>query len=268
MGELWVDHLSFSQLNTAEECAYQYFLLKIAGVRPVDNGFAQAGTLAHELLAGWARGELKKEDLALQWVNRFPREVTAPFPRYLEAKGYSAKLFDSVLTYFEHFDGFKGYEILGVEKEFVSSIAGERFVGIIDLILKDRDTGGVVLVDHKSSSLSSFKKSKELMYRQLLLYSKYTADEFGTFPEKLCFNLFKEGVLDKRPFDPEEYVAARMWAESVITKMKDRELTDWFVTKPQFFHCVNLCSARAECRFGNPENHRKETANGKTTTAA
>ena len=44
------------------------------------------------------------------------------------------KLFDNVLSYFEGFDGFPGYEIVGAEKEFNSSIAGERFVGIIDLM--------------------------------------------------------------------------------------------------------------------------------------
>lgn len=258
MEELWVDHVSFSQLTTVEECPYEYFLLKMAGVEPEENAFAQAGNLCHQLLAGWAKGEIPIKELPVQWIQRFAKTVTAEFPNYLATKGYAEKLFDSVLTYFEQFDGFMGYDIIGAEKEFHSSIAGVPFIGIIDLILRDKETGGIVLVDHKSCSLSSFRKNKEQMYRQLMLYSKYCADTYGEFPEKLCFNLFKEHMLDERPFDREGYVAARLWAEAVIESMKAKDMIDWFETKPDFFRCVNLCNCRGECAFGKAENHRRK----------
>ena len=256
--ELWVDHISFSQLSTVESCPYNYYLLKIAGIEPVPNAFAQAGTLAHQLLAMWAKGEAKATDLPLLWVNRFPKEVTAPFPRYLESKGYAGKLFDSVLTYFESFDGFPGYEVIGAEKEFSSSIAGQPFVGIIDLILQNKETGKLTLVDHKSSSLSSFRKNKEGMYRQLLLYSKYCADMFGSFPAKLRFNLYKEHTYDERDFDAEDFMAARIWAENQIREMMEKDITDWFETQPELFRCTNLCDCRNECLYGRPENHRRK----------
>lgn len=258
MSELWIDHVSFSQMTMAAECPYQYYLLKMAGVEPVDNAFAQAGNLVHKLLAGWAKGELSIKNLPVQLIERFPKEVTAEFPRFLAAKGYASKLFDNILSYFEAFDGFPGYEIIGAEKEFQSSIAGEHFVGVIDLILRDKETGGLVLVDHKSCSLSSFKKGKEQMYRQLLLYSKYCADTYGEFPTRLRFNLFKENMYDERPFDREDYVAARLWAESVIEEMKAKDVTDWFETKPEIFRCTNLCSCRNDCVFGKPENHKRK----------
>ncbi len=269
MSELWVDHISFSQLTTAQECPYQYYLLKIAGVEPEENAFAQAGTLAHQLLAGWAKGEIPIKELPVQWIQRFSRSVTAEFPYYLASKGYASKLFDSVLTYFEHFDGFSGFEIIGAEQEFQSSVAGEHFVGIIDLILRNKSTGGLMLVDHKSCSLSTFRKNKEQMYRQLLLYSKFCADEYGVFPETLRFNLFKENLYDEHPFDREDYVAARLWAEGIIKEMKEKDVTDWFETKPEYFKCVNLCNCRGECAFGKPENHkRKENANGTKRVSA
>ena len=71
------------------------------------------------------------------------------------------------LSYFENFTGFPGYEIVDAEKEFVSMIAGERFVGLADLILRDKATGRLVIVDYKSASLSTFKRNKRQMYRQL-----------------------------------------------------------------------------------------------------
>ncbi len=263
MSELWVDHLSFSQLTTVQDCPYQYYLLKMAKVEPVQNTFAQAGILAHKLLANWAKGVMTAADLPLQWTAQFPIEVTAELPHFLAAKGYATKLYESILYYFENFKGFPGYEVIGVEKDFSSSLAGEHFVGVIDLILCNKETGGLVLVDHKSSSLSSFRKKKDEMYRQLLLYSKFCADQFGFFPEKLCFNLFKENIIDERLFDPEDYRAARIWAEGIINDMKTREITDWFETKPEFFMCTNLCSCRNECIYGKPENHkRKDERNG------
>ena len=260
MGELWTDHISFSQLTTAQECPFEYYLLKMAGIEPVENAFAQAGTLVHQILAAWAKGELSIKELPVQWIERFSKEVTAEFPRFLAAKGYAGKLFESVLEYFEGFDGFPGYEVVGVEEEFHSSIAGEHFVGVIDLILRDKKDGHMMIVDHKSCSLSSFKKGKEQMYRQLLLYSKHIADTYGEFPKVLRFNLFKEKMYDERPFDRESYIAARLWAEEMIEEMKSKDVTDWFETRPELFRCTNLCNCRNECLFGRPENHKRSTA--------
>lgn len=268
MSELWIDHVSFSQLTSAEECPYGYYLQRIEGVEQVSNAFAEAGTLAHELLAAWAKGEIELRELPMLWIKRFPLVVTSPLPYYLETKGYRAKLFDSILTYFETFDGFPGFEVVGAEKQFSSSLAGVPFVGVIDLVLRSKETGKLMLMDHKSCSLARFKKSKELLYRQLLLYAKFCADEYGSFPHLLRFNLFKERKIDERPFDPEDFRAAKMWAEQLITEMKEKDIVGWFETRPELFRCTNLCGCRNLCCFGQAENHkRKEEKNDKTRLA-
>ena len=268
MSDLWINHVSFSQLTAITECPYSHYLLKAAGIAAVNNAFAEAGSLAHTLLASWARGELPIEQLPVQWNLRFEKEVTADFPRYLAAKGYREKLFGAVQTYLEGFQGFPGYEIIGTEKEFCSMIAGERFIGIIDLLLRNKTTGEITIVDYKSCSLSSFKKSKDQMYRQLLLYSKYVSDQFGCPPAKLRFELIKESTFDERDYDPEDYVAARLWAESVIEDAKSKDITDWFDTNPDYFRCTNLCSAHMECPCGKPEYFRKEKNDERKRTPA
>ena len=257
MNELCSCHLSFSQLAQAEQCPYSYYLTRIAGVEPKDNAFAQAGSLVHQILAGWARGEIAIHEMPVVWTTGFPTYITECFPPYLEAKGYRQKLRDSVSAYFQAFDGFPGYEIIGAEQAFTSSLAGESFVGVIDLILRDRQTGEYVLVDHKSSSLSSFKRSRHAMYRQLLLYSKYIADHFGTFPARLQFNLFRESLRDEQPFRPEDYMEAVRWAEKAARAMNARDLPDWFELRPEQFYCTQLCPARGACSFGCWQNHHK-----------
>ena len=173
MNELLVDHVSFSQLRQVEQCPYAAYLLKTLNVEPIDNGFAQAGTLAHQILAMWAKGQADIHDLPEIWTQEFSKRVTVPFPTFLAAKDYANKLFTSVLKYFQNFKGFPGFEVIGAEKEFTSSLAGERFIGIIDLVLRNKETGKLTLVDHKSSSLSTFRRDRNAMYRQLLLYSKF-----------------------------------------------------------------------------------------------
>ena len=258
MSELLVDHVSHSQLTEIQSCPYEWFLLKVIGVQQYENGFAQSGSLAHEILAMWAKGEIKAAEMQIQWIERFPKEVTAEFPHYLAAKGYVNRIFESVLRYFERFDGFPGYEVVAAEKEFESTIDGVRFVGIIDLILREKRTGDLMLVDHKSASHSTYGKTCDEMYRQLLLYSKHCEDAFGTFPKKLAINLYREGILDMRPFSIEEYKAAYQWAESMIEEMKRKDLTDWFETRPEFFRCTNLCACRNECAYGRAENHKRK----------
>lgn len=258
MNDLCANHMSFSQLTLAEQCPYAYYLTHIVGIQHKDNAFAQAGSLVHRILAGWAKGEIDVSEMPMIWIAGYPEYVTECFPPYLEAKGYRQKLQDSITAYFQAFTGFPGFEIIGAEQSFSSAIAGEPFVGVIDLILRDRQTGDYVLVDHKSSSLSSFRRSRQAMYRQLLLYSKYLADHFGTFPTKLQFNLFREGICDEQAFRAEDYMEAVQWAEDGVRKMNGRDLTDWFELRPEQFYCTQLCSARGECPYGCYEKHRKE----------
>lgn len=257
-GKKMDQHVSFSQLMQAEQCPYSYYLIRMAGVAPRDNAFAQAGKFVHSLLAQWAKGEIRASSLPDRWREGYDSAVTELFPVYLENKGYRKKLYDSVMAYFSAFRGFPGYQIVSVEQQFISNLAGERFVGVIDLILKNEETGGYVLVDHKSSSLASFNRSRTVMYRQLLLYAKYLADHFGCFPERLQFNLFRESSADEQPFRPEAYVEAVQWAEEEIQTMKARELPDWFECRPEQFYCTCLCAARDACPFGNYQYHRKE----------
>ena len=45
-----------------------------------------------------------------------------------------------------------------MEDRFEIDIRGSRFVGIADLILRDRNTGAISVIDHKSKSMQSLTK--------------------------------------------------------------------------------------------------------------
>lgn len=248
---------SYSQLSSFAECPYSFYLQKIEhNPNMVQNAFASQGTLIHDLLDLWAKQQLTKDQLSAEYKRRYPLEVTEPWPKLLAAKGYAQKAFQIGLDYFQNFDEFQEFEIISTEERFKIEIAGRPFVGVIDMVAKDKSTGELIVVDHKSKSLTAFKKAEEEMYRQQYLYSKYVYEQMGQWPDLLMFNLFKEnGLKMSKPFDLQEYRQTLSWAEEQMIKMESYDFVDWLATKevqpgkPEFF-CTELCSCRKVCPNG------------------
>ena len=230
------------------------------------NSFAEQGTLIHDLIDKWAKGILTAGELPYEYIKRYPGEVSNNWPRMLAAKGYAEKTYNQGLSYFENFNEFEGYEVLESEYSFKTKINGRNFVGIIDMVLRDKKTDEIIILDHKSKSLDSFKKEENEMYKQQLIYSKAAEEKYGKYPDMLAFNLFKEGGLMMfRPFDKNEYDTVYEWACDTIKKIEEYDTFDWYETmmdrerknavekdkdpdkvKPTFF-CTEICSCRKIC---------------------
>jgi len=46
---------SYSQLSSFSECPFAYYLKHIEGVNEQSNGFAEQGSLIHDILDKWAK---------------------------------------------------------------------------------------------------------------------------------------------------------------------------------------------------------------------
>lgn len=251
MGIIDLDHYSFSRLSSVDECPYSVYLKEVEKIEEEENAFAQNGKLVHEILESWAKGELPKELMSLEYETRYGDEVTKAWPKVF-GNDVGKSTFRKVSEYFETFDEFPGYKIVSTEKYFETDIEGRKFVGVIDLILEDENTGAIVILDHKSKSLSAFRKAEKAMYRQPLLYSKYIYETYGKWPDEIAFNLFKEnGKIMKKPFSKEDYDEAMNWAIEQIKKIEEYDVIDWFETKenPDMF-CNQICSYRFTCPVG------------------
>jgi len=230
-----------------DSCPYGYYMQRVEHVDEAENAFAQQGSLIHDLIDEWAKGELAADQLITAYRLRYPDEVTAAWPDFLASKGYGDKTYQQGLSYFENFDCFEGYQIIGTEQRFVMDLLGRPFQGIVDMILKDKDDH-LILLDHKSKSLSSFKKNQDSMYRQLYLYSKYVYEQYGKWPDKLMFNLFKEsGKKMERPFSQEDYQKTLDWADKLMTKIETYNELDFLETRKSDFYCWELCNVRDHC---------------------
>ena len=163
-----------------------------------------------------------------------------PFP-----KGLAGRYYDEGLQYFRSFDGFgDDMEILSVEDKFELDIRDNRFVGIADLVLRDRNSGGITVIDHKSKSMNSMKKAQYENTRQLYTYAAYVKERFGAFPTLLRFNRFRYGVNIDEPFSRDRYAETMDWIERTIAEIKAEK--EWKVSSSGYF-CRFICSTRLYC---------------------
>lgn len=259
MGLLENNHVySYSQLSSFDGCRYGFYLRRIEGVEEESsNAFAERGTLIHDLLDKWAKKILTKEDMLAEYEQRYSDEVITAWPRMMASKGYAKKAYEQGLEFIRNFDEFEGYEVLSAEEKFkidlpLSNGETRPFIGIVDMILREKKSGDLIICDHKSKSLSSFKKDEDEMYRQQLIYATYVHDEYNEWPARNMFHLFNEnGVKMERLFTLEDYREAIDWATTQIKGIEDCSILDWLVCKEKpDFYCTELCSVRRNCPNG------------------
>lgn len=178
------------------------------------------------------------------------KEYFPPFPR-----GLAGKYYEEGLQYFSTFDGFGDCEILSVEDKFELSIRGNRFVGIADLVLRDKANGAISVIDHKSKSMPSLKKKLFENTRQLYTYAFYVKERFGVYPDLLRFNMFRYNTFIDEPFSMEHYEETLDWIEQTIRTIKAAR--EWRVSSSGYF-CRFICSVRNHCPIDNEIIHARE----------
>lgn len=257
---------SYSQLNSYDECPYSFYLQRIEGLEEeASNAFAERGTLVHDLLDQWAKGKLSKVQMLEEYEKRYSNEVVTAWPRMLASKGYAKKAYEQGVDFLENFDEFRGFEVLSAEEKFaidlpLSDGTTRPFVGIIDMMLRDKKTGDLIICDHKSKSMSAFKKEENEMYHQQYLYATYVNEQYGQWPDVLLFHLFNEaGVKMSRLFSLEEYRNTIKWATEQIHKIEKGSIIDWLMCKEKSdFFCWELCSCRKSCPNGVMPNFKSK----------
>ena len=247
---------SFSRLSTYEKCPYAFYLRYIIEELGTGNFYASNGKAMHEVLEGLAKKKIKLADAISVYLDKFDLICETVNPHTMES------ICDKCVDYLcelELIDEDR-YEIIGVEVKLRFKIGKYEFVGYADLILRDKLTGKVILIDHKSSD-HFFKKDgtplanqKEnfLSYRhQMYLYCIGIEVEFGFLPDLCIWNHFKDGgKLSKIEFNQDDFLETKEWALSLIKEIyKDKK----FSASPEFFRCAKICDFREDCDYLNEE---------------
>ena len=248
---------SYSRLTSFEHCQYEFYLNYIINDNDIylseGNFYAEVGIFVHEILAKIFNGELTPDEASQYFVDNFDKNIF-----YKVKKSTMNKTFESCADYFANVDfgWLNNYEILGVELEMKFKIQGYDFVGYIDLLLRDKRDGQLVIVDHKSApyplkldgtvkknSLASFKMYKKQMY----LYSYAVKEKYGVFPKEIIWNHFKaQGKIVTIPFVLKEYEKSVDWLVKTIKTIRNEKD---FKPNLDYFYCTNLCNFRNSCEY-------------------
>ena len=224
---------SFSSVKSFEQCPYSFYLHYVEGEQESPNAFAQAGGYIHDLLEKAYKKELYEFELADEFETHYAEKVSERFPFYNMARSY----YETSLEYLRTFEIDDNYEVVGVEKEIRCEIGGYKFIGYIDLLLRDKADGRLIIVDHKSKS--AFKKGEKEQYlSQLYLYSKKVYEEYGEYPKELWFNLYRAQKIVKSEFKAGDYTAALDWFKVAVDMILQEQ--EW-ECKPDSWFCENLC---------------------------
>ena len=234
---------SFSKISSFAHCPMSFKLQYIDKVPQDENSFSQYGTFAHLLLEKYSKGELPAIALASEYEDGYDSAVTRPFPPF--PKGMAQKYYEAGLSYFENFDGFgDDWDVLSVEDKFEMDIGGYPFVGIADLVLRNKNTGEIWVIDHKSKSKSSMDKELLTYRRQLYTYAAHVKQKYGVFPDRLSFNMFKEGTWIHEAFDHQMYEDTMKWIVDTIESILFE--VDWAVS-PNSYFCRFVCGVLDAC---------------------
>lgn len=248
---------SYSRLSAFEQCKYAFFLKYIVedddAYLAEGNYWADVGSFMHEILEKVFKGELKMIDASGYFIDHFDENVTYDAPPAIKNNTYNACL-EYLVN--EDLNWMNQYEILGVELEVHFELEGYQFKGFIDLLMRDRQTGKIVALDHKSAAyplssktgkvLKAHEKSFSSYKKQMYLYSYAVKQLYGEFPEWIIWNHFKAGRLLRIQFDENEYREAINWFVDTIQAVENE---GDFTETIDYFYCTNLCDFRNSCEY-------------------
>jgi len=242
---------SFSKLAAFKQCKRSFYLQYIIANQEdqLESYYSQFGSFAHKLLEQYYKGEVPSFCLADEWRDGYEAAVTMPPPRF--PVGLGEKYFAAAEEYFENFQDLdtEQYEVLSVERKFVIDLEGYQISGIADLVLGDKSDldHGIIVIDHKSKSMNSLKKERNLYRKQLYLYALWVFQEFGQWPKRLIFNMFKEHTEIVEEFSIEEMEATKKWFLDTIHEIEKADLFEDWDTNYSSYFCGQICSCAAEC---------------------
>lgn len=248
---------SYSRTTCFCHCKYEFYLNYVINddeqYLSESNYYAEIGSYVHEILAKIFSNELKVEDSLDYFIEHYDDYVF-----YKVRKSTMDKTFGLIADYFASLDidWLKDYEILGVELETNFKLDNYDFIGFIDLLLRDKRDGKIIVIDHKSSeypftSNGKVKKNSQnsfdLYKKQMYLYCHAINQIYGEYPKEITWNHFKDGgKFATIPFVKDEYDETIKWFRNTlktIEKEKDYEPSE------DFFYCNNLCNFRNSCEY-------------------
>lgn len=247
---------SFSRLHSWEQCPYAFYLKYIEKRDGESNYYAANGKCMHEVLEAVLKNDIPIDECTQLYADKY--DLICEKTKQSTMDSTYEKCMD-YLCEIDDIDSEK-YEIIGVELKLDFKIGKYKFVGYADLVIKNKGSGEVILIDHKQATHfmkkdgTPLKNQLEnfLSYRhQMYIYCKGLKECLGIDVDKIVWNHFKEiNELTIIPFNQEEYDETMQWAVDIIEKIKKDK---GFESNKSFVMCSSLCDYRNDCEYKDEE---------------
>lgn len=243
---------SFSRVTAYQRCRYAWYLTYIEKVSKTSSAYAEYGKFIHSILESYYKKEIDEQQALSRYVEDFEYEVTAAV-----RESTKDKLFMAGVDYFSKFSWqYDNYEILGVEKEVRFKIGGYNFIGYVDLLLRDKATGDITILDHKSGEFPMKKNGVDVLKahqedydrykKQLYAYSIAVKNEYGSYPRFLKWNYTRSAQELTLPFIESELEETKKYLLDIIKQIsKDKK----FEPNPNYANCVMMCDVCKHCEY-------------------
>jgi hypothetical protein len=242
---------SFSRAMTFKKCKYKFYLIYIEKVEKRSKFHASYGKFIHSILEKYFRREFTEQDCLDYYIENFEYEVIGNIK-----ESTKDKLFMAGIEYFSQLVWkYDDYEILDIESEVHFKIGKYKFIGYIDVLLRHKITGDIVILDHKTGEFPLGKrgdvlKAKREEYedykRQIYSYSIAVYDKYGAYPKYLKWNYTRTSEELILPFIYDEYIKAQEFITDVIQHaIKEKK----FEPCQSYLNCKMLCDVEHECEY-------------------
>ena len=242
---------SYSSLTTFETCKHGFYLTYIDTTDERENNFfAEYGLLVHEGFELFFKGELEAFELADFYDDNYDKFVVHSPPFFVKEHVYKKQGHD----FFENFDFVKdNYEVLVVEDVYDVDLLSYNLVIKPDLVIKEKSTGKVILLDYKSSLIYKNgkldKKKVEGYRKQMTMYATYLKTVNIVVDEVwIWFVRQPDEPFYRFEISNEEESGVVEWIDTTI---KDIKSEVEFEPTIQKFFCQNLCSVSSRCEYFN-----------------
>jgi len=103
-----------------------------------------------------------------------------------------------------------GFELLAIEQVLNAEVKpGVHFIGFIDILLKDKSTDEVIIIDLKTSTKgwSKYQKNDKIKTSQMLLYKKFYSEKYNVPLDKIKVEY---QILKRKIFEGADYPIPRI----------------------------------------------------------
>lgn len=243
---------SFSRLHAYEQCPYSFYLRYIEKRLGESNFYAENGKCMHEVFESVFSGDTPIDDCTNLYLEKYDLICEQ------ERESVMNSTFEKCLSYLSEMDDIdrEKYDVLGTEIKLEFYLEKYKFIGVADLVVKNKNNGNIILIDHKQANHflkkdgTPLKNQLEnfLAYRnQMYLYCAGIEQQLEIVPNKIVWHHFKDGgATTVIPFTSDEYENTKQWAISLIEKIKN---DDVFENVDSYTMCSSLCNYRNDCEY-------------------